>query len=338
MRRALRLWVLGAARIALGGIIPAASRMEAIEISAVATRGGKRSREAREAAPGAGIFEDYESLLQSTEVDAVYIPLPNSLHAEWTLKAIEAGKHVLCEKPFSQNANDAGKAVEAAREAGLALMEGFMYRLHPQTLRLEELLREGVIGEVRQAMAEFGHRIDDPEDVRIVGALEGGSLGDVGCYCVNVLRLAFGSEPVRASAFGRFAEDGADEELAGILEFDGGLGLVSCSTTSARRERLEIAGADGRITLDAPFRADKEGGTIEIQRGGEKTVERFGEDDPYKAELEEFARAIRERRDPIIGPTEILGNARAIEALLKSARAGGGALEFPATSRARQNP
>jgi predicted dehydrogenase len=140
---------------------------------------------------------------------------------------------------------------------------------------------------------------------------------------VNVLRLAFGSEPVRASAFGRFAEDGADEEIAGMLEFDGGIGFVSCSTTSARRERLEIAGTDGRITLNAPFRADKEGGSIEIQRGGEKTVEHFGEDDPYAAELEEFARAIRERRKPTIGPAEILGNARAIEALLKSARAGG---------------
>jgi predicted dehydrogenase len=104
-----------------------------------------------------------------------------------------------------------------------------MYRLHPQTLRLEELLRERVIGEVRQAIAEFGHRIDDPEDVRIIGSLEGGSLGDVGCYCVNALRLAFGSEPLRASAFGRFAEDGADEELAGVLEFDGGLGFVRAS-------------------------------------------------------------------------------------------------------------
>ena len=319
----VRIGILGAARIALGGIIPAASRAEAIEVSAVATRGGKRSREAREAAPEAEIFEDYESLLWSTEVDAVYIPLPNSMHVEWTLKAIEAGKHVLCEKPFSQNASDAEKAVEAARETGLALMEGFMYRLHPQTLRLEELLRERVIGEVRQAIAEFGHRIDDPEDVRIIGALEGGSLGDVGCYCVNVLWLAFGSEPARASAFGRFAGDGSDEELAGVLEFGGGLGFVSCSTTSARRERLEIAGTDGRITLNAPFRADKEGGTIEIQGEGETTTERFDEDDPYKAELEEFAQAIRERRDPTTGPTEILGNARAVEALLKSARAGG---------------
>ena len=320
---AVRLGILGAARIALGGIIPAASRTEAVEVSAVATRGGKRSQEAREAAPGAGIFEDYESLLQSPEVDAVYIPLPNSMHVEWTLKAIEAGKHVLCEKPFSQKANDTERAVEAAREARLALMEGFMYRLHPQTLRLEELLREDAVGEVQQAMAEFGHRIDDPEDVRIVGGLEGGSLGDVGCYCINALRFAFGLEPVHASAFGRFAADGADEELAGVLEFDGGLGFVSCSTTSARRERLEIVGADGRITLNAPFRADKEGGSIEIQRGGEKTVECFGEDDPYAAELEEFASAIRERRDPKIGPAEIVGNARAIEALLKSARAGG---------------
>jgi predicted dehydrogenase len=120
----VRLGILGAARIALGGIVPAASRTEAIEVSAVATRGGKKAPRCAPAAPGAGIFEDYESLLQSTELDAIYIPLPNSMHVEWTLKAIEAGKHVLCEKPFSQNASGAEKAVEAASDSGLTLMEG----------------------------------------------------------------------------------------------------------------------------------------------------------------------------------------------------------------------
>jgi predicted dehydrogenase len=146
-------------------------------------------------------------------VDAVYVPLPNSMHVEWTLKALEAGKHVLCEKPFSLHAEGTKKPVEVARSAGLALMEGFMYRLHPQTVRLASLLREGVVGEVRQAVAEFGHRLDDPEDVRGVGALGGGSLGDVGCYCLSGLRLVFGVEPRRATAFGRFAEDGADRTL-----------------------------------------------------------------------------------------------------------------------------
>ncbi len=320
---ALRLGVLGAARIALGGIMPAAARTDAVEVVAVASRGGKKAREVREAAPKATPFEEYEAFLEETEIEAVYIPLPNSLHVEWTLKALEAGKHVLCEKPFSQDTEGAEKAVETAKSAGLLLMEGFMYRFHPQMVRLGELLREAAVGEVRQAIAEFGHRIDDPEDVRIMGSLGGGSLGDVGCYCVSGLRLAFGSEPRRASAFGRFTEDGADEEFAGILEFDGGTGLVSCGASSARRERLEIVGADGRITLDAPFRPDKTGGTMEIRRGEEATTERFGESDPYRLELEEFAHAIREGRDPAIGPHEILGNARAVEALLESARSGG---------------
>lgn len=324
---ALRLGVLGAARIALGGIIPAAGRTGAVEVVAVATRGGKKAREVREAAPEVELFEDYETLLESAEVEAVYVPLPNSMHVEWTLKALEASKHVLCEKPFSQDSEGARKAVEAARNEGLALMEGFMYRFHPQMTRLVELLREGAVGEVRQAIAEFGHRIDDPEDVRMLGSLDGGSLGDVGCYCISGLRLAFSSEPRRASAFGRFAEDGADEELAGILEFEGGLGFVSCGASSARRERLEIVGADGRITLDTPFRPDKAGGAMEIRRGGETTTERFGEGDPYRLELEEFAAAILEERDPAVGPEEILGNARAVEALLKSARAGGDPLE-----------
>lgn len=317
---ALRMGILGAARIALGGIIPAAQRGEAVEVAAVATRGGSKRAALRELAPRAEVFEDYEALLHSDTVDAVYIPLPNSLHVEWSLKALQAGKHVLCEKPFALNVAEAQKAVEAARGANLTLMEGFMYRFHPQIRRLGELAREGMIGEVRQVIAEFGHRVDDPEDVRIIGSLGGGALSDVGCYCVSGVRLAFGSEPKRATAFARYADDGADKELAGVLEFDGGLGFVSCSTSSARRERLEVVGTDGRVTLDAPFRADKAGGTMEISRGVELDTERFEAGDPYRAELEEFAAAVREKRDPAVGPDEILGNARALGALLDSAR------------------
>jgi D-xylose 1-dehydrogenase (NADP+, D-xylono-1,5-lactone-forming) len=325
--RALRLGILGAAKIALGGIIPAAARTDAVEVAAVATRGSKKAQEVREAAPGVKLFEDYDTLLESANVDAIYVPLPNSMHVEWTLKAIEAGKHVLCEKPLSLEIEGAEKAVEAARTVGLALMEGFMYLLHPQTRRLEELLREGAVGELRQATTEFGHRLDDPEDVRGIGSLDGGSLGDVGCYCVSILRLAFGSEPRKAAAFARFADDGADRELAGVLEFDEGLGFVSCGISSARRERMEIVGTDGLIVLDAPFRPDKAGGTVEITRDGETVTERFAEDDPYRLELEEFAAAIREGREPLVGPGEILGNARAVSVLLSSARSHGGVRE-----------
>jgi predicted dehydrogenase len=319
----LRLGILGAARIALGGIIPAAARTERIEVAAVATRGGEKSREVREAAPEAELFGDYDSLLGGANVEAVYVPLPNSMHVEWTLKAIEAGKHVLCEKPFSLEAEEVARAVEAAERTGVTLMEGFMFRLHPQTLRLRGLLSEGAVGRVRQVVAEFGHRLDDPADVRGIGSLGGGSLGDVGCYCVSALRLAFGSEPHTASAFARFDEEGADKELAGLLEFDSGLGIVSSSISSARRERMEVVGEEGRISLDAPFRADKAGSKMEITRGGETFTETFEAADPYRAELDEFATAIREGREPAVGPREILGNARAIGALLDSARSGG---------------
>ena len=152
----LRLGILGAAKIALGGIVPAAARTEKVEVAAVATRSGKRSWEVREAAPQAELFEGYNSLLESPDVEAVYVPLPNSMHVGWTLKALAAGKHVLCEKPFALKSEEAARAVKAAERAGLTLMEGFMFRLHPQTLRLTELLSEGAVGEVRQAVAEFG--------------------------------------------------------------------------------------------------------------------------------------------------------------------------------------
>jgi xylose dehydrogenase (NAD/NADP) len=319
----LRLGILGAARIALGGIIPAATRTDAVEVAAVATRGGEKARVAREAAPEARLFEDYGSLLEDEAVEAVYVPLPNSMHVEWTLRALAAGKHVLCEKPFSLDAGGAERTVEAARRAGLTLMEGFMFRLHPQTLRLRTLISGGTVGEVRQAVAQFGHRLDDPADVRGVGSLGGGSLGDVGCYCVSALRLAFGAEPRRASAFARFDEEGADRELAGVLEFDAGFGVISSSISSARRERLEVVGTEGGISLDAPFRADKSGGKMEVTRGREVSTETFESADPYRAELEEFAVAIRERREPAVGTSEILGNARAIHALIFSARQGG---------------
>ncbi|CAN5619393.1 Gfo/Idh/MocA family oxidoreductase [soil metagenome] len=319
----LKLGILGFANIAQEAIIPAAGETDAVEITAVATRGESKTDEIREIIPEAGLFEDYDSLVESNEVDAVYIPLPNSLHVDWTLKALEAGKHVLCEKPFSLDADGAEKAVEAARKSGLTIMEGFMFRLHPQTQRLKELIEEGAIGAVRQVVAQFGHLLDDPEDVRGIGSLGGGSLGDVGCYAVSGVRLAFGGEPRRASAFARFDEDDADQELAGVLEFDEGLGIISCSISSARRERLEIIGADGRLILEAPFRADKSGGSIEIQSGDESETESFEEGDPYLTELEEFAAAIREQREPAVGPAEILGNARAIGALLESARQGG---------------
>ncbi len=319
----LRLGILGAAKIALGGIIPAAARTEKVEVAAVATRGGEKLRGICEVAPEAHLFEDYDSLLEAADIEAVYVPLPNSMHVEWTLKAIEAGKHVLCEKPFALGAEGAVQAVEAAQEAGLKLMEGFMFRLHPQTLRLRDLLSDGAVGGVRQVVAEFGHRLDDSTDVRGIGSLGGGSLGDVGCYCVSALRLAFGAEPREASALARFDEEGADTELAGVLEFDAGLGIVSSSISSARRERMEVVGEEGRISLDAPFRADKAGGTLKITRGGETSTETFEAADPYRAELEEFAAAIHEDREPAIGPREILGNARAIGALLESARSGG---------------
>ena len=324
----MRLGILGAANIALGGIIPAAARTEKIEVAAVATRGGRKSREVREGAPDAELFEDYDSLLENAAVEAVYIPLPNSMHVEWTLKAIGAGKHVLCEKPFALDGEEAARAVEAAGRTGVTLMEGFMFRLHPQTLRLGELLSGSAVGGVRQVVAEFGHRLDDPADVRGIGSLGGGSLGDVGCYCVSAIRLAFGSEPLLASAFARFDEEGADRELAGVLEFDSGLGIISSSISSARRERMEVVGEEGRLSLDAPFRADKAGGTIQILRGGETSTETFEAADPYRAELEEFAAAIREGREPAVGPREILGNARAIGGLLESARSGGQARDL----------
>lgn len=262
------------------------------------------------------------------DVEAVYIPLPNSLHVEWTLAALSAGKHVLCEKPFALDSQEAGEAVSKSKGSGLALMEGFMYRFSPQTVRLGEIASSGEIGELRQTVAEFGHRLDDPEDVRGVGSLGGGALGDVGCYCVSAMRLLFGSEPVSASARARFDGEGADREISGLLEFESGFGTISCGLSSARRESLTVTGTEGRATLNAPFRPDKSGGEILLTRGDETTAETFEPGDPYRMELEELAAAVREGREPAIGSGEIMGNASALTALLASARSGGSSQEI----------
>lgn len=267
-------------------------------------------------------------MLESDSVDAVYIPLPNSLHAEWTLKSLASGKHVLCEKPFALSEREAREAVSAAQDSGLVLMEAFMYRLNPQTARLADIASGGEIGMVRQAVAEFGHRIEDPTHVVGIGSLGGGALADLGCYCASGLRLVFDAEPIRAFARARFDEDGADRESSGILEFEQGLGLLSCGLSSASRESLIVTGTEGRATLTAPFRPDRSGGEILLTRDGETTTETFEPGDPYRLELEEFAAAVREGRTPAVGPGEILGNTRTLEALLSSARSGGSSREL----------
>ncbi len=262
----------------------------------------------------------YEELLADAGVDAVYISLPNSLHLEWTHRALQAGKHVLCEKPLSRRVAEVSAAFDAAEQRGLLLMEAFMYRHHPQTRRLAELLAEGAIGRMRMIRAAFSFATDDPANVRLLRSLEGGALMDVGCYCVNGARLLAG-EPERVSAEQALGGDGVDVAFAGtmrfpqdvIAHFDAGLAL-------APRDELEVVGDAGSLWLDDPWHCRAP--VIELRRAGRTELIAMEHADSYRLELENLSAAIRGSASPLLGRADADGQARAIEALYAAADGG----------------
>ena len=260
-----------------------------------------------------------EDLLADPEVDAVYIPLPNSMHVPWTVQALKAGKHVLCEKPLSRTPARVDEAFDAAERAGRVLMEAFMWRFHPQTDELVRLVRSGAIGDVRVVRTAFGFGgIGGTGNVRLQTALEGGALMDVGCYCVSALRLLCG-EPTRVSGEQVLGGDGGiDIRFAGTLRFDGDvLGTFDCGMDVHRRHSIEVVGSEGTILVPSPWQTPN-GAEILVVRGD---TERITPEtvDPYGRELDEVGAAIAEGREPRLGRDESLGQARVIEALYRSA-------------------
>jgi D-xylose 1-dehydrogenase (NADP+, D-xylono-1,5-lactone-forming) len=273
---------------------------------------GSRDRERGEAfAAEHGIprvHGSYEDLLAAPDVEAVYIPLPNSLHVPWSVRALEAGKHVLCEKPLTRRVADAEAAFDAADRAGRLLMEAFMWRYHPQT---EMLVRQaGEIGPLRVVRAAFGFPLgDDPSNVRLQGGLDGGALMDVGCYCVSALRLLAG-EPERASGAAVAGGEGVDKRFAGVLHLPGDvLGIFDCAFDVPARGAIEVVGDGGTLVAEDPWH----GLAPRLERDGEEVpVEAVN---PYGRELEDFSAAIREGRPPRLGREDAVGQARALEML-----------------------
>ena len=263
----------------------------------------------------------YEALLEDPEVDAVYVSLPNSLHVPWSIRALEAGKHVLCEKPLTRRAAEAEEAFAAAERAGRLLAEAFMWRHHPQTLRLRELLDEGVIGRLRLVRASFSFPLRDPEDIRLNGELDGGALMDVGCYCVSGSRLVAGAEPERVSAEQVIGGKGVDIALSATLRFpDDVLAQFDCGLAVEDRFGLEAIGEEGSLYVADPWHGRSPG--IVLTRGGEDETIAIADANPYSHELENFARAARGEEPPRLGVEDALAQARVIEALYASAESG----------------
>jgi D-xylose 1-dehydrogenase (NADP+, D-xylono-1,5-lactone-forming) len=264
----------------------------------------------------------YEELLADSDVEAVYIPLPNGLHVEWTLASLAAGKHVLCEKPLSPRAEEVERCFDAAEQAGLVLSEGFMWRHHPQAERLTELVRGGAIGELRLVRAAFSFMLDRFPDVRWDAGLDGGALLDVGCYCVSGARLLAGTEPERVHGEAVMAESGVDARFAGTLRFPGDvLASFDCGLDLPPRDELEAIGSEGSLFLDDPWHSVAPGIELRGADGSRELIE-VERANPYRLELEDVSAAIRGERWPRLGRADAVGQARALEALLRSASEG----------------
>jgi predicted dehydrogenase len=267
------------------------------------------------------VHDSYEALLADQEVEVVYIPLPNSLHIEWTVRALQAGKHVLCEKPLSRRTDEVARAFDVAENAGLVLMEGFMYRHNPQTRRLLELIADGVVGTVRLIRAAFSFAATDAADVRLSATLDGGALMDVGCYCVSGTRLIAGAEPERVSAEQALGGDGVDVAFAATMRFpDEVLAHFDAGLALDARDELEVIGEQGSLFLDDPWHCLRP--VIELRRGGETERVEIEPVNSYRLEAENMSAAIRGEQPPLPGRTDTIGQARAIEALYEAAGSG----------------
>jgi D-xylose 1-dehydrogenase (NADP+, D-xylono-1,5-lactone-forming) len=267
-------------------------------------------------------YGSYEALLADPDVDAVYISLPNALHVEWSVRALEAGKHVLCEKPFHADPAAVERAFDTAERAGLVLMEAFQFRHHPQTAEVVRLVESGAIGRLRLIRSFLGFTLEDPADIRLQPELDGGAFLDAGCYTVSVSRLLAG-EPEQVHGEQVVADSGIDLAFAATLRFrDGVLAQVGASFIVPLRRELELIGSAGSLRVRDPFRPDRSG-AIELERDGEVVeVVKAANGDPYRLQLENLADAAAGRAEPLLGRADAVAQARALAALYHSAREG----------------
>jgi predicted dehydrogenase len=301
-------------------VIPPAHASPKVDLVAVA------SREQARADAYAAEWEiprahgSYEALLDDPDVEAVYISLPNTMHCEWSIKSLEAGKHVLCEKPMDRRPDRVAKTFDVADRTGRFLMEAFMYRHNPQTKRLRELLDEGAVGELRLVRSCFSYGLYDADNIRLRLEDEGGALMDVGCYCISGSRLVAG-EPETVLGQQWTGPSGTDWVFTAQLRFPGDvLAIFDCGTAMPDRDELEVIGSEGSLFLDDPWHCRQP--LIELRRND--GVERIEVEpaDSYRLELENLSDAIRDEGEPLLGREDAAAQTRVIDALFRSAESG----------------
>ncbi len=293
--------------------LAATTQSSIVEVTAVASRDLNRARQYADAHGIERSYGNYEELLADPSIEAVYVSLPNSLHLEWSARALRAGKHVLCEKPLGRRVADVQAAFDLAEREGRLLMEAFMYRHHPQTLKLVELVRSGAIGTLRLVRAAFSFAITDPGNVRLTTELDGGALMDVGCYCINAARLLAG-EPDSVTGEQLLGGNGVDVAFVGAMRFpDGVLAHFDAGFELAERDELEIVGDQGSLFLDDPWHCRTP--LIELRRDGQVQAFELEPVDAYQLQAENFSAAIRGEAEPLLGRDDAVGQAGAIGAL-----------------------
>ena len=323
MSHKVRWGILSTANIGRGRVIPAIKESSNGEVVAVASRDLDKARQfaAENDIPTA--HGSYEELIANPEIDAIYNPLPNHLHAEWSIRCAEAVKPVLCEKPLASDAAEAQQMVDAFKSRRVLFAEAFMYRFHPQTQRVLQLIAEDAIGELQLLQARFTFAIQSEENIRLSAELAGGAVRDVGCYCINIMRLITGEEPDAVKAMARFGETtGVDETLTGLLSFPSGvLGHFDCGLRSYRSHQCEITGSSGRILIDEAFVASPDRGTmIRVWQDDVYAEVHVPAANHYTLMVEDFGDALLNNRPPRYDPQDGVANMQVIDKLLASAR------------------
>ena len=324
-RKKVKWGILGAASIAVRKVIPGMQKGDGSEVIAIVSRDLKK---AQEAARNLGIpkaYGSYEELLRDSQVEAIYNPLPNHLHVPWSIKAAEAGKHVLCEKPLSLTTAEARTLLAARDRTGVKMGEAFMVKTHPQWLRTRELARNGAIGELRAISCVFSYFNRDPKNVRHKVEWGGGGLFDIGCYPITTSRFMFGEEPLRVMGIlERDPDFGTDRLASAILEFPSGQSVFICSTQAAYYQRMHFLGTKGSVEIEIPFNApnDRPCRIFVGDATGAKTLEEIPTCDQYTIQGDVFSRAIRGDGDVPVSIEDAVQNMAVIEAVFRSAESG----------------
>jgi predicted dehydrogenase len=324
----VRWGVLGCADIAIRKVIPGMQGSALSRVDGIASRSEDKAATTAESLGIPKFYGSYEALLDDPDIEAVYIPLPNHLHAEWTIKAAEAGKHVLCEKPLAPSSAEARRMIDACNQAGVKMMEAFMYRFHPLWKEVRRMVAEGSIGELLAIQSFFSYRNVDPTDIRNIAAFGGGALMDIGCYPVNLARMLFGSEPSGVKAAIRRDEVfGTDVVTSVILDFDGRHATFTCSTQLEDDQRVHLVGTAGRLLIEIPFNIPPDLHTRILQfSGGDPPVSPGVEiheveaGDQYGIQVDAFSRAVRDDLPVPTDPQDAVANLEVIERIFANAR------------------